>query len=70
MIAGTTDINSNQARAHLAIWAIWSAPFIISNNILNLTAETKEILLNKYVIAVDQDPLGVMGRMVSKVITF
>jgi alpha-galactosidase len=70
LIAGTPQISANQGRAHLSIWAIWSAPFIISNNILNLTAETKAIYLNKYVIAVDQDPLGVMGRMVSKVIIF
>uniref|UniRef100_A0A914EDI6 Alpha-galactosidase n=1 Tax=Acrobeloides nanus TaxID=290746 RepID=A0A914EDI6_9BILA len=67
LIGGTPQISLNQARAHLAIWAIWSAPFIMSNNILDLPPGTKEVFLNKYVIAVDQDPLGIMGRMVSKV---
>jgi hypothetical protein len=39
----------------------------MSNDLRNMTPGSKEILLNKYVIAVDQDPLGVMGRMVSNV---
>ena len=39
----------------------------MSNDLRNMPPGTKELLLNKYVIAVDQDPLGVMGRMVSKV---
>lgn len=60
----------DQAKSQMSIWAIWSAPFLISNDLRNLTAGAKELLLNKYVIAVDQDPLGVMGRMVSNVSGF
>lgn len=57
----------NQSKAQMTIWSIWSAPLIMSNDLRNLTAGSKDILLNKYVIAVDQDPLGIMARMVNQV---
>ena len=50
----------------MTIWSIWSAPLIMSNDLRAMAPGTKEILLNKYVIAVDQDPLGIMGRMVNQ----
>jgi len=34
------------------------------NDLRNITLEIREILLNKEVIAVDQDPLGTQGRRV------
>ena len=36
----------------------WSAPLLAGNDIANMSADTKEILMNKEVIAIDQDPLG------------
>lgn len=51
----------------MAIWSIWSAPLIMSNDLRNLVSGHKEILQNKYVIAVDQDPMGVFGKMVGQV---
>uniref|UniRef100_A0A914CMW0 alpha-galactosidase n=1 Tax=Acrobeloides nanus TaxID=290746 RepID=A0A914CMW0_9BILA len=50
----------------MAVWSAWSAPLIMSNDLRNLTSGSKEILQNKYVIGVDQDPLGIMGRMVNQ----
>jgi alpha-galactosidase len=35
------------------------------NDLRNMTPETKEILLNKEVIAIDQDPLGMQGRKIA-----
>ncbi len=54
----------------MSIWSIWSAPLIMSNDLRNLEMGHKEILQNKYVIAVDQDPMGVMGKMVRQVKNF
>ena len=54
----------------MSIWSIWSSPLIISNDLRDMVPGTPEILLNKYVIAVDQDPLGIMGRMVVQVAFF
>ncbi len=41
-------------------------PLIAGNDLRNMTAETKEILLNREVIAVDQDKLGKAGTQIAK----
>uniref|UniRef100_A0A914E9X2 Alpha-galactosidase n=1 Tax=Acrobeloides nanus TaxID=290746 RepID=A0A914E9X2_9BILA len=64
ILAGNSQITPDQARAQLSIWSIWSAPLVMSNDLRDMPPGHKEILLNKYVIAVNQDPLGIMGRMV------
>ncbi|KAJ1382731.1 Tetratricopeptide-like helical domain superfamily [Sesbania bispinosa] len=40
------------------------APLLIGCDVRNMTAETLEILSNKEIIAVNQDPIGVHGRKV------
>jgi hypothetical protein len=54
----------------MSVWSIWSAPLIMSNDLRAMPPGHAEILLNKYVIAVDQDPLGIMARMVNVVNLF
>lgn len=49
--------------AHGAI-RIRSAPLIMSNDLRRIDAESKRILINRDVIRIDQDPLGIMGKMV------
>ncbi|KAI3422635.1 hypothetical protein GPALN_013133 [Globodera pallida] len=66
LIVGNTELTVDQAKIQMSIWAIWSAPLIMSNDLRTILPEYREILLNKRVIAVDQDPLGIMGRMVFK----
>jgi alpha-galactosidase len=63
---GNGGMTKEEYRAHFSMWAIFSAPLLAGNDIANMTADTKEILLNKDVIAVDQDPLGQQGRRVKK----
>ena len=43
-----------------------AAPLIAGNDLSNMDEATKRILLNREVIAINQDPLGVQGRRVSK----
>ncbi|KAH7706860.1 Melibiase family protein, partial [Aphelenchoides avenae] len=64
IIAGIPDFTHDQARVQMSLWSIWSAPLIMSSDLRTLDNESKEILLNKRVIAIDQDPMGKMGRMV------
>ncbi|PWA59596.1 alpha-galactosidase 3 [Artemisia annua] len=52
-------------RSHFSIWALMKAPLLIGCDVRNMTAETFEILSNKEVIAVNQDPLGIQGRKVN-----
>jgi len=61
---GNGGMTYDQYRAHMSLWAIAKAPLIIGCDMRNLTSETRDILLNKEVIAVNQDPLGYQGRRV------
>jgi len=49
---------------HFSLWAMLAAPLIAGNDLGNMKPEIAEILMNKEVIAVDQDPLGKQGKRV------
>jgi alpha-galactosidase len=46
------------------LWALLAAPLLAGNDLRNMTEETKELLMNKEVIAIDQDTKGVQGRRI------
>ncbi|XP_072976214.1 alpha-galactosidase 3-like [Typha angustifolia] len=62
---GNGGMTYAEYRSHFSIWALMKAPLLIGCDVRNMTAETMEILSNKEVIAVNQDPLGVQGRKIS-----
>jgi alpha-galactosidase len=64
---GNGGMNKEESKTHFSMWAMWSAPLLAGNDIANMSADTKEILMNKEVIAVDQDALGDQARRVRKV---
>ncbi|MDH4043482.1 MAG: alpha-galactosidase [Gemmatimonadota bacterium] len=51
-------------RAHFSLWAILAAPLMAGNDLRSMTPEIRDILTNREVVAVDQDPLGRQGRKV------
>lgn len=51
----------NEDRAHFAMWCMMASPLILGNDIRNMSDETKSILLNGEMIAVNQDKLGVQA---------
>ena len=48
-------------RGHFSMWAMLAAPLIAGNDLRGMRPETRQILTNKDVIAVDQDALGIEG---------
>lgn len=48
-------------KAHFSLWCMLAAPLIAGNDLRKMSDETKTILTNKEVIAVDQDELGIQG---------
>ncbi len=60
---GMTDV---EYRSHFSLWAILAAPLMAGNDITNMRPEIRDILTNKEVIAVDQDPLGKQGVRAAK----
>jgi alpha-galactosidase len=63
---GNGSMTTTEYRSHFSLWAILAAPLIAGNDLRNMTPEIHDILTNKEVIAVDQDPLGREGRRVAK----
>ncbi len=61
MLQVGNGMTAGQDRAHFALWAMLAAPLIAGNDVTNMSEQTKAILTNKAVIAVDQDALGVQG---------
>lgn len=52
-------------RAHFSMWCMLAAPLAAGNDLRNMSAQTKEILTDKEVIAVDQDELGIAAYRIS-----
>lgn len=48
----------------MAVWSILAAPLLMSVDLATIRPEFKEILLNKDIIAIDQDSLGKQGLRV------
>jgi len=63
---GNGGMTIPEYRAHFSLWAILAAPLIAGNDLREMKPEIREILTNKEVIAVDQDPLGSQGHRVYK----
>jgi alpha-galactosidase len=64
---GNGHMTPDEYRTHFSLWAILAAPLIAGNDLSKMDATTKSILMNKDVIAVDQDRLGIEGNRVSAV---
>lgn len=54
----------DESRTHMTLWSILASPLILGNDVRSMTDDVKSILMNKEVIAVDQDVLGKQGRRV------
>src|ERR1700733_12123449 len=63
---GNGGMTPNEYRSHFSFWCLLAAPLIAGNDVRNMAPEISEVLTNKEVIAVDQDPLGMEGRRVWK----
>ncbi|MEZ0074770.1 NPCBM/NEW2 domain-containing protein [Planotetraspora sp. GP83] len=60
---GNGGMTDTEYRTHFGMWAIMAAPLLIGSDLRKATPATYEILENREVIAIDQDPLGVQGAV-------
>jgi alpha-galactosidase len=58
---GNGGMSPDEERTHFSLWAMLAAPLIAGNDLTRMSDETKNVLLNREVIAVDQDALGKQG---------
>jgi alpha-galactosidase len=58
---GNGRLNHDENVTHMTLWAMLAAPLIAGNNLTEMKPEIGAILMNKEVIAIDQDALGRQG---------
>lgn len=67
LIIGNFGLSLDQAKAQMGIWAMLAAPLIMSADLRTIRPEFKDILLNREVIKIDQDPLGIQATRVARI---
>lgn len=65
LIIGNFGLSLDQQMSQMALWAIYASPLLMSNDLRQMPEQSREILQNQEVIAVNQDRLGVQGRLVA-----
>ena len=58
---GNKGLSLAESRAHFSLWCMLAAPLMAGNDVRKMSEEVRDILTNKEVIAIDQDPLGKQG---------
>ncbi len=61
---GNGGMKPDEYRTHMALWALLAAPLLAGNDLRSMSPETKEMLTNPDIIAVDQDATGVQGHRI------
>lgn len=62
---GNGGMSDTEYRTHFSLWSQMAAPLLIGSDLRTASPSTLAILKNTDVIAVDQDPLGRQGTVVS-----
>ncbi|MFE4210750.1 ricin-type beta-trefoil lectin domain protein [Streptomyces goshikiensis] len=70
LIAGAPGLTAAESRSQVGLWAMMAAPFILSSDVSGLTPAGVAALGNADLIALDQDPMGRQGAVVSSNATF
>jgi alpha-galactosidase len=63
---GNGGMTDTEYRTHMSLWALLAAPLLAGNDLRTVSPAVLQILTNKEVIAVDQDPLGKQAKRLAK----
>jgi hypothetical protein len=64
MVVGMPGLSEARNRSLFSLWCFMASPLIAGNDLRDMTKPTVDILANLEAIAVNQDPLGIQGRVV------
>ena len=65
MLEAGNGMSPSEDKAHFSLWCMLAAPLIAGNDLRRMSEGTRGILTNRFVIAIDQDPLGAEGYLYS-----
>jgi alpha-galactosidase len=63
---GNGGMSTEEYRTQMTLWSMLPAPLLAGNDLRTMDAATRDILLNRDVIAVDQDPAGHPARRLER----
>ena len=63
---GNGGMTPDEYRTHMSLWSMLAAPLLAGNDLRTMTPEIREILINREVIAIDQDRGGKQGTRLSQ----
>ncbi|MCQ2053785.1 MAG: carbohydrate-binding protein [Fibrobacter sp.] len=58
-------LSYEEQKSQMTMWSIMAAPIMISSDVRKMSAQVKELYMNKDMIAINQDSLGVQGHRIS-----
>jgi alpha-galactosidase len=61
---GNGTLTPAEDRAHFSLWSMMAAPLILGTDLRVMPLWVRDIVTNRAVIAIDQDPLGVQASIV------
>jgi len=61
---GNGKMSTDEYKTHMSLWALLAAPLLAGNDLSKMSYTDKSILMNREVIAIDQDKLGVQAKRV------
>ncbi|MBL8267115.1 glycoside hydrolase family 27 protein [Steroidobacter sp.] len=64
LMAGLGGMTTEEYRTQMSLWCMMAAPLIIAADIRKMSPDTRSIVLNKELIAIDQDARGIQGRRI------
>jgi alpha-galactosidase len=64
---GNGGMTKTEYQTHMSLWSILAAPLLAGHDVRTMPDYIADILLNKEVIAIDQDPAGIQGTRVSQI---
>lgn len=66
LAVGDFGMSVGQQKAQMGMWALFSTPLFMSVDLRNIDDTAKQILQNKDIISINQDPIGLQARRTFK----
>ena len=63
---GDTGITPDEETTHFGMWCMLSSPLLIGCDVRTIPASTKALITNPYLLAMNQNDLGLQGYVVAK----
>ena len=63
---GIDGLSDEEYKLHMSVWSILASPLIIGCDIRNMDSVTKELLTNREMLAINQDPRGNRAYVVNE----